>query len=61
MTTIAKYTLVELVNKIKSKEISAVDATNAYVERIQKSKKLNAFVLALQVQKTLSEEELIVS
>jgi len=44
MTTIAKYTLVELVNKIKSKEISAVDATNAYVERIQKSKKLNAFV-----------------
>ena len=61
MTTIAKYTLVELVNKIKSKEISAVDATNAYVERIQKSKKLNAFVLALQVQKILSEEELIVS
>ena len=44
MTTIAKYTLVELVNKIKSKEISAVDATSAYVERIQKSKKLNAFV-----------------
>ena len=44
MTTIAKYTLVELVNKIKSKEISAVEATNAYVERIQKSKKLNAFV-----------------
>ena len=44
MTAIVKYTLVELVNKIKSKEISAVDATNAYVERIQKSKKLNAFV-----------------
>jgi len=44
MTTIAKYTLVELVNKIKSKEISAVDATSAYIERIQKSKKLNAFV-----------------
>jgi len=44
MTTIAKYTLVELVNKIKSKEISAVEATNAYVERIQKSKNLNAFV-----------------
>ena len=44
MTTIAKYTLVELINKIKSKEISAVDATSAYVERIQKSKKLNAFV-----------------
>ena len=44
MTTIAKYTLVELVNKIKSKEISAVDATSAYVERIQKSKKLNSFV-----------------
>jgi len=44
MTAIVKYTLIELVNKIKSKEISAVDATNAYVERIQKSKKLNAFV-----------------
>ena len=40
MNTIAKYTLVELVNKIKSKEISAVDATNAYIERIQKSKKI---------------------
>ena len=45
MTTIAKYTLVELVNKIKSKEISAVDATSAYVERIQKSKKLNRIIL----------------
>ncbi len=44
MTTIAKYTLVKLINKIKSKEISAVEATNAYVERIQKSKNLNAFV-----------------
>jgi aspartyl-tRNA(Asn)/glutamyl-tRNA(Gln) amidotransferase subunit A len=44
MTTIAKYTLVKLINKIKSKEISAVEATNAYVERIQKSKNLNTFV-----------------
>jgi len=44
MATIPKYTLVELVNKIKSKEISAVDVTNAYVERILKSKKLNAFI-----------------
>ncbi len=44
MTDISKITLVELVTKIKSKQISAFEATNAYVERIKKSKKLNAFI-----------------
>ena len=44
MTDISKITLVELVTKIKSKQISAFEATNAYVERIKKSKKLNTFI-----------------
>lgn len=44
MGEITKLTLVNLVSKIKSKEISALDACSDYVNRIVKSKKLNTFV-----------------
>lgn len=44
MGEITKLTLVNLVSKIKSKEISAVEACNDYTSRIVKSKKLNTFV-----------------
>ena len=44
MSEIVKLTLVALTKKIKSKEISALEATSAYVDRIKKSKKLNTFV-----------------
>ena len=44
MSEITKLTLVELTKKIKSKELSALEAANAYVSRIKKSKKLNTFV-----------------
>ncbi len=44
MTDIIDLTLVELVNKIKKKEISSKELTTAYVERCEKSKKLNAYI-----------------
>jgi len=45
MSEITKLTLVQLTKKIKSKELSALETTNAYVSRIKKSKKLNTFVI----------------
>ena len=44
MSDIIDLTLVELVDKIKKKEISSKEVTSAYVERSQKSKKLNTYV-----------------
>ena len=44
MTNITDFTLLELVNKIKKKEISSKEITKAYVDRSKKSKKLNAYV-----------------
>ena len=44
MSEITRLTLVELTKKIKSKELSALETTNAYVSRVKKSKKLNTFV-----------------
>ena len=44
MTDIIDLTLVELVDKIKKKEISSKEVTAAYVDRSQKSKKLNTYV-----------------
>ena len=44
MTNIIDLTLVELVNKIKKKEISSKEITKAYVDRCKKSKKLNTFI-----------------
>lgn len=45
MSEITKLTLVELTKKIKSKELSALETTKAYLSRIKKSKKLNTFVI----------------
>jgi len=44
MSNIIDLTLVELVNKIKKKEISAKEITKTYVERCEKSKKLNTYI-----------------
>ena len=44
MSDITNFTLVELVNKIKKKEISSKEITTAYVNRSKKSKKLNAYI-----------------
>ena len=44
MTDIIDFTLVELVNKIKKKEISSKEITKAYVDRSKKSKKLNTYI-----------------
>ena len=44
MTNITDFTLIELVNKIKKKEISSKEITKAYVDRSKKSKKLNTYV-----------------
>ncbi len=37
MTNLVDFTLNELVNKIKSKEISSKDVTSAYIERSKSS------------------------
>ena len=44
MTDITELTLVQLVNKIKKKDISSKEITTAYVNRSEKSKKLNAYI-----------------
>ncbi len=44
MTNITDLTLTELVNKIKKKEVSSREITNAYVNRSEKSKKLNTYI-----------------
>ena len=44
MTSIVDLTLVELIDKIKKKEVSSKETTNAYIERCKMSKKLNSFI-----------------
>ena len=44
MPDIIDLTLVELIDKIKKKEISSKEVTSAYIDRSQKSKKLNTYV-----------------
>tara|TARA_Y100000590_G_scaffold468494_1_gene651446 strand:+ start:306 stop:1760 length:1455 start_codon:yes stop_codon:yes gene_type:complete len=44
MSNIIDLSLVELVNKIKKKEVSSKEVTTAYVERCEKSKKLNTYI-----------------
>ena len=44
MSNIIDLTLVELINKIKKKEISSKEVTTAYVDRAEKSKKLNTYI-----------------
>ena len=44
MSNIIDLTLVELVNKIKKKKISSKEVTTAYVDRAEKSKKLNTYI-----------------
>ena len=44
MVHLIDLTLSELVKKIKSKEISSKEITSVYIERSNKSKKLNTYV-----------------
>ena len=44
MSNILNFTLVDLVEKIKKKDLSSNEITKAYVERSEKSKKLNTYI-----------------
>ena len=44
MSNITDFKLVELVDKIKKKELSSTEVTIAFIERSKKSKKLNAYI-----------------
>ena len=44
MSSITDLKLVELVDKIKKKELSSTEVTIAFIERSKKSKKLNAYI-----------------
>ena len=44
MTEIKNLTLVDLVSKVKSKEISSKEITEYFIERSKKSKKLNSYI-----------------
>ena len=44
MSNILDFTLVDLVEKIKKKDLSSKEITKAYVERSEKSKKLNTYI-----------------
>merc|ERR1711965_708501 len=44
MSEIYQLKLFDLVEKIKNKEISCTEATQSYVDRAKKSKKLNCFI-----------------
>ena len=44
MKNITDLKLVELVDKIKKKELSSTEVTTAFIERSKKSKKLNAYI-----------------
>ena len=44
MTNITDLTLAELVNKVKKKDVSSKEITTAYVDRSEKSKKLNTYI-----------------
>ena len=44
MTNLTDLKLVDLADKIKKKELSSFEVTNAFIERSKKSKKLNAYI-----------------
>ena len=44
MSNITDLKLVDLTDKIKKKELSSFEVTNAFIERSKKSKKLNAYI-----------------
>ena len=61
MSNIIDLKLFELVEKIKKKEISSQEVTKVFIERSQKSKKLNSYITenfenALQKAKQFDEK-----
>ena len=44
MTEITSLTLTELIDNIKEKKLSSFEITKAFIERSEKSKKLNAYI-----------------
>ena len=44
MSDITKQSLSELIKNIKQKKLSSTEVTNAFIERSEKSKELNAYI-----------------
>ena len=44
MLNITNQTLSEIINNIKSKKLSSLEVTKAFIERSEKSKKLNVYI-----------------
>ena len=44
MSNITDQTLSEIIKNIKSKKLSSLEVTNAFIQRSEKSKKLNVFI-----------------
>jgi aspartyl-tRNA(Asn)/glutamyl-tRNA(Gln) amidotransferase subunit A len=44
MTDITSLSLTSLVDKVKKKELSSQEITKSFIERSEKSKKLNAYI-----------------
>ena len=44
MSNITDLKLAELTDKIKKKELSSTEVTNAFIERSKKSNKLNTYI-----------------
>ena len=44
MSDITKQSLTELVKNIKNKKLSSTDVTKAFIDRSEKSEKLNAYI-----------------
>ena len=60
MTSITELSLNELVENIKNKTFSSTEVTKAFVERSEKSKKLNAYVtenFSLAIEKAKKFDE----
>ena len=44
MSDINQYSLLEIVNLIKTKKVSSLEITNHFIKNIEKGKKLNSFI-----------------
>ena len=58
MTDIPKQTLSELINNIKTKKISSEEATKAFIDRSEKSRKLNVDEELSKIVRNKTNEQL---
>jgi len=66
MSDIINLTLSALINKIKKKELSSQEITNAYIARAEKSKDLNTYITTdfdnlLKKLKNLMKREILIT